>query len=214
LPCPPFFDNFTIPRKHLLPTLNNTQKQITRRHLLVVSSVSTTNITSSASTYHDTQSTSHRYNIMRLFLLPVSTRQSLIYCERIVEQLPAGAKPKFTDRVLATAATQWAAWENKPSGWQKQVTVYGRQLLQRIPYQEWGLKSIPPANAKRLRALDSEPKLECLYPARFLDSDKVPAVLKQLAVERQSFHRRRMWQSAVIAPLMLPFALIPMYVVV
>jgi cell shape-determining protein MreD len=37
-------------------------------------------------------------------------------------------------------------------------------------------------------------------------------VLKQLAVERQSFHRRRMWQSAVIAPLMLPFALIPMYV--
>jgi hypothetical protein len=149
---------------------------------------------------------------MRLFLLPVSTRQSLIYCERLVEQLPAGAKPKFTDRVLATAATQWAAWENKPSGWQKQVTVYGRQLLQRIPYQEWGLKSIPPANAKRLRALDSEPKLECLYPARFLDSDKVHTVLKQLAVERQSFHRRRMWQSAVIAPLMLPFALIPMYV--
>ena len=149
---------------------------------------------------------------MRLFLLPVSTRQSLIYCERIVEQLPAGAKPKLTDRVLATAATQWAAWENKPSGWQKQVTVYGRQLLQRIPYQEWGLKSIPPANSKRLRALDSEPKLECLYPARFLDSEKVPTVLKQLAVERQSFHRRRMWQSAVIAPLMLPFALIPMYV--
>lgn len=149
---------------------------------------------------------------MRLFLLPVSTRQSLIYCERVVEQLPAGAKPKFTDRVLATAATQWAAWETKPSGWQKQVTVYGRQLLQRIPYQEWGLKSIPPANSKRLRALDSESKLECLYPARFLDSDKVPTVLKQLAVERQSFHRRRMWQSAVIAPLMLPFALIPMCV--
>lgn len=149
---------------------------------------------------------------MRLFLLPVSTRQSLIYCERIVEQLPAGARPKFTDRVLATAASQWAAWENKPSGWQKQVTVYGRQILKRIPYQEWGLKSIPPANSKRLRALNSEPKLECLYPARFLDSEKVPKVLKQLAVERQSFHRRRMWQSAVIAPLMLPFALIPMFV--
>ena len=149
---------------------------------------------------------------MRLFLLPVSTRQSLIYCERIVEQLPAGARPKFTDRIFATAATQWAAWENKPSGWQKQVTVYGRQFLQRIPYQEWGLKSIPPANSKRLRALISETKLECLYPARFLDSEKVPTVLKQLAVERQSFHRRRMWQSAVIAPLMLPFALIPMFV--
>lgn len=148
---------------------------------------------------------------MRLFLLPISTRQPLIYCERIVPQHPAGTKPKFADRFLTTAATQWAAWESKPSSWQKQVTVYGRQLLQRIPYQEWGLKSIPPANAKRLRALDSEPRLTCLYPARFLDSDKVQTVLKQLAVDRQSFHRRRMWQSAAVAPLMLPFALIPMY---
>lgn len=149
---------------------------------------------------------------MRLFLLPVSTRQSLIYCERAIAQLPVGAKPKFTDRVSQKVATQWATWDEKPSGWQKQVTVYGSKLLQRIPYQEWALKGIPPANAKRLQALDSQPTLECLYPARFLDSDKVQTVLKQLAVERQSFHWRRMWQSAVMAPLMLPFLIIPMYV--
>lgn len=148
---------------------------------------------------------------MRLFLLPVSTRQSLIYCAKVVEQLPPGAKAKSSDKIGTKIAAQWAAWEKKPSGFQKQVAVYGSKLLQRIPYQEWALKSLPPATAKQLQSLESEKsQVECLYPARLRDAAGVRAALKQLASERQSFHRRRMWQTAAIAPFMLPFAFVPM----
>lgn len=147
---------------------------------------------------------------MRLFLLPVSTRQSLIYCAKAVEQLPPGTKSKPTDKIGNKIAAQWAAWEKKPSGFQKQVTVYGSRLLRRIPYQEWALKSLPPATAKQLQSLENEnTQVECLYPARLLDAAGLRETLEQLAVERQSFHRKRMWQAAAITPLLLPFAFVP-----
>ncbi|KAK4998333.1 hypothetical protein LTR66_002421 [Elasticomyces elasticus] len=152
---------------------------------------------------------------MRLFLLPISTRQTLIYCERVIEQQPAGATPSLFGRIAAkaskTATEGWAEWEAKPKGWKKQVTVYGNQLLRQISHQEWALKGIPPLTAKRLTQLgEGQPKVECLYPARVLHASRVEGVLEQLATERQPFHRKRMWQSAAVAPLMLPFALIPM----
>ncbi|KAF2723082.1 hypothetical protein K431DRAFT_344972 [Polychaeton citri CBS 116435] len=147
---------------------------------------------------------------MRLFLLPVSKRRTLIHCERIQETLAAGAKPPFIDRITRTASESWVTWEKKPKGWQKQLTVWGNKICQRIPYEEWGLKTVPPATKKRLKDVDEgKPKFTCLYPGHFLDSAKVDAVVKQLALERQAFHRRKMWQSVIMAPLMLPFALIP-----
>ena len=147
---------------------------------------------------------------MRLFLLPISTRRALIYCERVQQQLAPGEKPPIQERIINKAADTWATWERAEKGWQKQLTVQGNRLLRRIPYEEWGLKTIPPASKKRLEDVDNgKLKFECLYPGSFLSGRKVPDILKALATERQALHRKRMWNCIIWMPLTIPFAAIP-----
>lgn len=148
---------------------------------------------------------------MRLFLLPISTRRTLIYCERIQQQLAPGQKPPITERILNKASETWAGWERAEKGWQKRLTVEGNRLLKRIPYEEWGLKSIPPATKKRLEDVNNgKIKFECLYPGSFLGGSKVPEILKAMATERQALHRKRLWNCFLWMPLTIPFAIIPM----
>lgn len=147
---------------------------------------------------------------MRLFLLPISTRRTLIYCERVQEQLQ-GAKPPLQERIINKASTTWASWEKAEKGWQKQVTVYGNSLFKRIPYEEWGLKSIPPATQNRIEDINNgKIKFECLYPGAFVKNQKVPEILKALATERQALHRKNMWWAIALMPISAPFTLVPM----
>ena len=148
---------------------------------------------------------------MRLFLLPISTRRTLIYCERVQEQLSAGQKPPLQERVINKASQTWTDWEKAEKGWQKQVTVYGNKLFRRIPFEEWGLKTIPPATKKRLEDIDSgKLKFECLFPGAFLKEQNVPTILRALATERQGLHRKKMWQSIAWMPITIPFTVVPM----
>lgn len=147
---------------------------------------------------------------MRLFLLPISTRRTLIYCERVQEQL-SGAKPPLQERVINKASSTWATWEKAEKGWQKQVTVYGNKLFRRIPYEEWGLKSVPPATKKRIEDVDNgKLTFDCLYPGAFLREAEVPRILRALATERQALHRKRMWTSIAWMPITIPFTVVPM----
>lgn len=156
-----------------------------------------------------TRSLSQLFAAMRLYLLPVSTRRALIYCRRLNKQLTS--ESSYVDRATSKAARYWSEWEEAPSGWKKKVTEYGNQAFKRIPYEEWGLKSIPPLNQRR-RAdeLAGKEKIEVIYPQSILQMAKVPQVLKALGTERQALHRRRMWQSLLATPLTLPIGLIPM----
>ncbi|KAK5113699.1 hypothetical protein LTR62_003326 [Meristemomyces frigidus] len=152
---------------------------------------------------------------MRIFLLPISTRRTLLYCERIQETLQTPAQLQqqpYTDRILNRATTTWATWEKAEKGWQKQITVYANQLLKRIPYEEWGLKSFPPLTKKRLEELDAQggkQQYECLYPGAFVKGGEVSASLRRLATERQGLHRKRMWWSIALMPISAPFTLVP-----
>ncbi|KAF2772170.1 hypothetical protein EJ03DRAFT_372334 [Teratosphaeria nubilosa] len=146
---------------------------------------------------------------MRLFFLPISTRRTLIYCERIQESI-AGKKPPITDRVTNFAADTWAKWEKAEKGWQKQLTEYGNRMLKRIPYEEWGLKSFPPATQKRLKEVDEgKHRLDCLYPGAFVKSSMVSEILRTLATERQTLHSRRMWTCIAWMPVTIPFQIVP-----
>lgn len=147
---------------------------------------------------------------MRLFLLPISTRRTLIYCERVQQQLAPGQRPPISERVISKASETWAQWERAEKGWQKKITVYGNQLFKRIPYEEWGLKTIPPATKKRLDDVDKgEQDFECLFPGAFMDRNGVPETLRLLATERQGLHRKRMWNSILWMPATLPFTIVP-----
>jgi hypothetical protein len=162
---------------------------------------------------------------MRLFLLPVSSRRTLIYCDKkfVTKTLEHASSPggsgtdvaaprSIVDRVTNRAAETWAGWERLDGGWRKTLTTYGNALLRRIPFEEWGLKSIPPLGRRwRERGLaPGGPVAEVVYPPRFLAPLRVGEVLARIATERQELHRRRMIWSGLCAPLTLPFALVPM----
>ncbi|KAF2187954.1 hypothetical protein K469DRAFT_704235 [Zopfia rhizophila CBS 207.26] len=148
---------------------------------------------------------------MRIFLLPISTRRSLLYCEKLHEK--ALSERSFLNKITIKANETWAAWEKDekaPLNWKKKITVYGNHAFKRIPYEEWGLKTIPALTAKRKKAvLDGKEKVQVIYPGLYLHQETVPVILKKLATERQAMHRSKMIWSIVGMPFTAPFMLIP-----
>ncbi len=145
---------------------------------------------------------------MRLFLLPVSTRRTLIYCQRL--NVTTTEQKTYLDKGTTWAAKKWADWEMKESGWQKKVVDYGNQALKRIPYEEWGLKSIPPLSARRkAEEVSGKEKVEVSFPTTLIPEAEVSKVVRTLATERQSLHKKRMLWSFVAMPFTAPVALIP-----
>jgi hypothetical protein len=148
---------------------------------------------------------------MRLFLLPISTRRSLIYCERMHERL--ASERGYIDRITNKANEVWADWENDNKSfqnWKKTVTVYGNKAFRRIPFEEWGLKTVPALTAKRRKLeLEGKEKVEVIFPRLFLHQERVLGMLQQLATERQALHQKRMIWSIIGMPFSAPFMLVP-----
>ena len=146
---------------------------------------------------------------MRIFLLPISTRRTLIYCERL--NITTTETKTWLDKGTKKAADLWARWEKKESGWQRKVVDYGNHALRRISYEEWGLKSIPPLSQRRKsEELLGKELVEVAFPKSLIPEESVQEVLRVLSTERQGIHRRRMLWSFVGMPISAPFALVPM----
>lgn len=146
---------------------------------------------------------------MRLFLLPISTRRSLIYCQRLNKQL--SAETTYADRLTARASNTWLRWEKAEKGWQKQVTAYGNKLFARIPHEEWGLKSVPPLSKRREdEELLGRKEVSVVFPGSVIGGEGVREALgKYAGLERQRFHSKWMWGSILGMPLSAPIALVP-----
>ncbi|EEH06232.1 conserved hypothetical protein [Histoplasma capsulatum G186AR] len=146
---------------------------------------------------------------MRLYLLPISTGRSLLYCKRIDTR--SAKELSRLDRITQKASTTWAKWEQAEQAWKKRLVAYGNRVLQRIPYEEWGLKSVPPLSTRRqTEELQTHTQVSLVFPKGIIQESKVLDLLRDLATARQRLHRRRMLWSIFIAPLMLPVALIPL----
>lgn len=145
---------------------------------------------------------------MRIFLLPLTTRQALIFAQKAAQK-PVG-QLSIPDRVTKKAAETWATWEAADKGWRKQIVKYGNEGLKRIPYQEWGLKSFPPSNPKlQAEQIAAGQKFDVVYPGNVMRSEDVPKVMARLARERKQLHWNRFIGSMVAMPFTLPFALVP-----
>ena len=145
---------------------------------------------------------------MRLFLLPISTKRSLIYCQRINKQLKN--EQSYIDKITSKASKTWLSWEKADKGWKRKVTSYGNKLFQRLPYEEWGLKSIPPLSARRkTEELERDQKTLIVYPSVIAHASAKEALLSFAAKERQGFHMKWMLASFVGMPIVAPIALIP-----
>lgn len=146
---------------------------------------------------------------MRLYLLPISTRRTLLYCHRA--DVAKAEVPTWSDRIQSRAAKIWAGWEKKDKGWQKSVVSYGNYALRRIPYEEWGLKSVPPlSERRRIEELNGTDKVEVVYPESLIRTDKVTELLQRLSTERESLHRRKLIWCFAGMPLTIPVALVPL----
>jgi hypothetical protein len=107
----------------------------------------------------------------------------------------------------------WSKWEKEESGWQKKVVEYGNKAFQRISFEEWGLKSIPPLSTRRkIDETSGKITINVLYPSTVMPKESINDVLRTLATKRQGLHRKRMMYSFIAMPLTAPAALIPVYV--
>lgn len=147
---------------------------------------------------------------MRLFLIPISTRRALIYARPLQKDVPK--ELSYLDRATNKIAATWVSWEDAEKGWKKRLVTWGNGMQQRIPFEEWGLKSIPSLNAqRRIDENHESTKIDVLFPGNAVRSSKIPSILHTIATERQEFHRKKMLWSFGIAPFTAPLGLIPVY---
>lgn len=160
---------------------------------------------------------------MRLYLLPISTRRTLIYAQRLNQSTTK--QPSYIDKLTNRAAKTWLNWEQGTRRWQKNVVYYGNRALKRIPFEEWGLKSVPPLSTTERRLIagagaeaieknkdetvEAKP-VEIIFPPSFIRPEGIIPLLKKLGTERQTLHRQRMWGSIALMPVSAPAALVPM----
>ncbi|CAZ80165.1 unnamed protein product [Tuber melanosporum] len=144
---------------------------------------------------------------MRLFLIPISTRRTLVYAQRLNKITLA--EPSYADKASAKAANVWLQWETGKAGWQRWITDAGNKLFNRIHHEEWSLKSIPPLSARRKDRGADKQKIEVLYPPSVIKEKNVSPILQRLATERNRIHRTRMIWSIVGMPIVAPFAIVP-----
>jgi len=102
------------------------------------------------------------------------------------------------------------SWEKKESGWQKKIVEYGNAALRKIPYEEWGLKSIPPLSARRKsEELSGKEEVEVSFPSTLIPENTVSEVLRKLGTERQKLHKSRMIYCIIGMPITAPIAILP-----
>ncbi|KDN64722.1 hypothetical protein CSUB01_01936 [Colletotrichum sublineola] len=145
---------------------------------------------------------------MRLYLLPLTASRTLLYSQRL--HVATNSQQGLADKVAKKAAKLWAGWEARESGWQKKVVNYGNYALRRIPYEEWGLKSVPPISARRKDdELKGNEKIELVFPDKVIPTGKAEQVVRTLATERDALHKRKLIWCLIGMPISAPFALVP-----
>ena len=151
--------------------------------------------------------------MMRLYLLPISTRRTLLYAQRL-NVTTSTKNAGYVDKAVGFAAKKWAEWEKKDKGWQRKVVDYGNHAFRRIPYEEWGLKSVPPLSARRRsEELRGNDKVQIVFPRAAIPLHKAESILKTLATEREGLHKKRLIWCVLAMPLTIPIGLLPVYVI-
>ncbi|ODV91870.1 hypothetical protein CANCADRAFT_78384 [Tortispora caseinolytica NRRL Y-17796] len=144
---------------------------------------------------------------MRLWYLPITTRRALIYCEPIRHGIN-GAKPSIEHRITAKIADTWKTWEKAEQNWKRTLVTYVNKALDQIPYEEWGLRSIPAGVRSGAQSQQLE-NSTLIYPKDAVLEENISKYLTDLVRRRLPYHRKWMVICAAVAPLTLPLAAVP-----
>lgn len=184
---------------------------------------------------------------MRFVVVPLSTKSAFIFCQQTVlpptllaakaaahhevpTAIPARSSPRLDDRFVLRAKKFWNSWEQSPSKWKQTIVSWANKALERIPYDEYSLKSIP-SKSSVLRKVQKEEEeyshvsvaelekikhdvaaiqsIEVQYPSDVLTKDQSLEIMSKLASNGVNMHLKYFWISLGLSPFTLPVALLP-----
>ncbi|TFY79608.1 hypothetical protein EWM64_g4401 [Hericium alpestre] len=142
----------------------------------------------------------------------------LVYYHFQTPPPPPDRKQGWTDWATTKAAQTWADFGKAPeTNWKYKVFIYGERLIDRIDFEELGLKGIDPSLGPRISELRPPSKGEKeesekgvvipLVHPKFLVPPPL-AHLRMMLEKRTPRHRRGFWIWLIAAPMTAPFMLI------
>jgi Mitochondrial K+-H+ exchange-related len=78
---------------------------------------------------------------MRILLLPLTRRQTLLYAQRLTLNEATKPNPWLT-WVLTKAQKTWSNWGKSETKWKNNTVALGNRLLGRIEWEEYALKTV------------------------------------------------------------------------
>lgn len=160
---------------------------------------------------------------MRIFYLPISGTRQLIYCQKLDTPL-VHAKPQLDDRLAVRLSHAFDRFAQSPTKWKRTVTYWVDKLLDTVPFEEAGLKTVPPRHNRMRQLADGTHISEreairtgkvrelmpvpLIYPSR-LDFGAVQETIRADALTALKTHRKQMVWCVAGLPLTLPLALNP-----
>ncbi|WAQ87964.1 hypothetical protein PtA15_9A88 [Puccinia triticina] len=174
---------------------------------------------------------------IRLIALPLSKRSnSLIYF--YAQQLPSldqqsdHKSPSKTSqsspispsalirKLTDTGTKQWNKLADSAHGsWKSKIYNTGERMMDKIPFEEWALKSIdPPPIPSKIPSPETGSKgedepsqvIELLYPGSLCVERELMSGLQRTMAESEPYHRKWMKLNIVLSPLTLPCAIVPL----
>jgi len=78
---------------------------------------------------------------MRILLLPLTRRQTLLIAQRLTEN--ESNKPSPILKWIMTKTQQtWSDWGNSSTKWKQKTVATGNKLLDKIDWEEYSLKTV------------------------------------------------------------------------
>ena len=78
---------------------------------------------------------------MRIILLPLTRRQTLLYAHRLTENESHKPNP-YIAWAIHKAQTKWKEWGKSDTKWKSKTAAIGNKLLDKIEWEEYSLKTV------------------------------------------------------------------------
>ncbi|KNZ47820.1 hypothetical protein VP01_610g4 [Puccinia sorghi] len=146
--------------------------------------------------------------------------------------LPPNASPfspaALVRRLTDAGAKQWNKLATSTHGsWKLKIYKTGERMMDKIPFEEWALKSIdPPSLSTKIRpaeglrdksetgstkeAEEEVHAITLLYPGSLCVERELMSGLQRAMAEHEPFHRKWMKMNIFLSPLTLPCAIVPL----
>jgi len=78
---------------------------------------------------------------MRILLLPLTRRQTLLFAQRLTQNERNRPSP-WLKWIMAKTQQTWADWGKSETNWKLRTVAIGNKLLDRIDWEEYSLKTV------------------------------------------------------------------------